>query len=145
MESSDAFIDCGPRIHANNGFFNGALAELFALRMKHIKSKNLHRDGHLPPDERKRVVKDFYDLWLQKKDTNTQMREGCDDVASCFRTYCSDMFGGLLWVHLFAALGDISPSLVKLVQQRISEMISKTDKNDAVDVVEAILNAHREA
>ena len=44
-------------------------------------------------------------------------------VASCFRTYCFQRFGGLGWVHWYAALGDVSPELVKLVQEHISRVI----------------------
>ena len=44
-------------------------------------------------------------------------------VASCFRTYCFQRFGGFGGVHWYAALGDVSPELVEHVQEHISRVI----------------------
>ena len=120
QRAGDVFVHlCADQREASD-----ALTELTMLRLLRLRKDGLSDDGYLEPAARKEVVKGLCKMWMERPDTKQALQElrgrtTAEDafgrtVASNFRTHCFQRFGGLGWVHMYAALGDVSPELVKL-------------------------------
>ena len=90
------------------------------MRAARIRNEGFDEDGLLETAARGEIVSEFFKNWKRRPDVQEQLRElqgrtATEDsynrtVASNWRAYCFQMFGGLGWVSWYAALGGIPPS-----------------------------------
>ena len=111
-----------------------ALTEVVVLRLQKLQTLRLHKYAFLEEKHRQDVVKQLKARWYAREDEGRKaalwMNSRTSDVytrtiASNFRTWCFQMLGGVNWVHLFVATGEVSDRLITLVNEHTADVIRR--------------------
>ena len=117
------------------------LAEVVLLRERKLEALSLPRDGILAEEHRRSVVRGLYEAWLASEDPakleHLWKRSETNDayhrtLRSNWRRHCFSYYGGLEWLHLFVATGEITDAIIGLVNAHIDSVIER-GRTDDVD------------
>ena len=119
-----------------------ALMELTSMRMQVLSEKGLSGASFLDTDDRREVVRRYFRSWLGRESRSVldELWRRCETadayhrtLQSNFRVHTFQFFGGLPWMHWYAALGDVPDELIAVVNEYISAVVRKdADRAPAV-------------